>query len=316
MLAPPLSHIRQWLYMSSLERTAADSYDYTKAYREYGNGVYLAPGETFEEVVAKDAAILERHDATAEQVGQSLRKLFKTHNDFLEIRAPAIEEPIPGVKLSWQRFLLGYEPCPYIQDLHASIDWRVQVEGIPNGNKAHHPADGPTFVSDMLPAMIEQLGFFEGQVFYGIQPEWAVAIHRLVEEHKPEPYVPALTKNAWNYIPCHFSNTGVEFVAIEENQIATEEIAFGITAIIAPGAIAPWGWDQYTGEKRTGHKYYGGGKKDHEHTAYWATIKAQEDMRIPPDMMLHGMPFEMYSREIRAGRTLAQVFPFIDKQVA
>jgi hypothetical protein len=302
--------------MSRPENVSAEFYDYTEAYREHGNGVYLAPGETIEEVVAQDAEILERHGVTKEQVGQSLRKLFNTHNNFLEIRAPDIEEPISGVKISWQRFLLGQEHSPYVPGLYSGMDWRVWIDGMHNGNKAYHPTDGPTFVSDMMPEMIEKLGFFEGQVFYGIQPEWAVAVHRLVEEHQPEPYIPTFSKNAWNYIPRHFSSKGIEFAAIEENQIATEEIAPGVTAILAPGSIAPHGWDKWTGEKRTGHKYYGGGEKDHEHISLWAIIEAQQETRIVPGMTLLGLPFDRYSSKIRKGRTLAEVFPFTDKQVA
>jgi hypothetical protein len=302
--------------MRGHENLTAENYDYTTAYREHGNGIYLASGETFGGVIVRDVEILEREGVTKEEVGQSLRRLFNTYNTYLEMRAPQIQEPIPGVILARQWFPLGYEQSPYIEGLHSSTDWRVYVKDMSNGNKAFHPPDGPTIVSDMLPRMIEELGFFEGQVFYGIQPEWAIAMHRLIDKHQPEPYVPTFTKDAWDYTPRKFSQSGQEFAAIEENQIGTEEIAPGVVAIIAPGDIAPFGGDMYTGEKLSGHKYYGGGTKNNEHTALWAIIEAQEETEVLPELTLHGMPFGMYTTKIWAGRTLAHVFPFTDKQVA
>lgn len=36
-----------------------EKFDYTTAYQEHGNGIYLEKGETFEEVVVQDAKVLE-----------------------------------------------------------------------------------------------------------------------------------------------------------------------------------------------------------------------------------------------------------------
>ncbi len=44
----------------------------------------------------------------------------------------------------------------------------------------------PTLVSAMLPDLIREVHFFEGDVPYGIKPEWAVEIHRLVEKEGVE----------------------------------------------------------------------------------------------------------------------------------
>src|SRR3989338_2641195 len=85
-----------------------ETFNYTVAYRE-GNGVYLADGETFEDVVARDSAVLESYGLTSEEMGVCLRKLFATWNDFIELRDPQPQYPLPGVMLTRQMYLLGVE---------------------------------------------------------------------------------------------------------------------------------------------------------------------------------------------------------------
>jgi hypothetical protein len=221
-------------------------FDYTTAYRA-GNGVYLAEGQTFEEVVNTDKAILEAEGITQEQVGNSLRQLFATWDDFIEIRDPQPQYPLPGIMLTRQVYLLGQELCPYVPGLSSGVNWHVFVDEIGNGNKAVHPIDGPTFVSDMMPEMIAKTGFFEGDVFFGIDPNWAVAMHRLVEKYQPQPYIPTLTKDAWDYVHRLFTKTALWALFVNK----TEEdfrLPPGFTMYGLP-------FDKYVSEIRIGKSY-------------------------------------------------------------
>ncbi len=173
-----------------------ESYDYTTAYGEHGNGKYLAEGETLEKTIEEDAKILREHNISKKEIGRSLRKLFLTYNDFA--LSPSQQEPVKGIVIWREYYDLGSETCPYVNGLYSNIDWRVQVDGLNNGNKKYHPKDGPTFVSDMLPEMIEKIGFFEGNVFYGIKPEWVIAVHEMVKDAKLVPYEPKHAERAWS----------------------------------------------------------------------------------------------------------------------
>lgn len=305
-------------------KSGYETFDYTTAYRT-GNGVYLAEGQTFDEVVAKDRAILETHGVTQEQIGASLGKLFATWNDFIEIRDPQPQYPLPGVMLTRQVYLLGQECCPYVPGLYSGVNWHVFVDGMRNGNKAVHPLDGPTFVSEMMPEMIAKTGFFEGDVFFGIDPSWAVAVHKLVEEHDPQPYVPTLTKEAWDYVHKKISKEKTEIDDIFTNR--TEEIDFapGIWAFIAPGEIAPWGWAQWEGGQRKTPKAMAkssqfswgeSGKKRLEkfletRTEAWCMFvnRTGEDFRLQPDATLLGIPFDKYVSRIPDGVSYGRYMP-------
>jgi hypothetical protein len=302
-------------------------FDYTTAYRA-GNGVYLAEGQTFEEVVNSDKAILEAEGITQEQVGSSLRKLFATWDDFIEIRDPQPQYPLPGIMLTRQVYLLGQELCPYVPGLSSGVNWHVFVDEMGNGNKAVHPIDGPTFVSDMMPEMIAKTGFFEGDVFFGIDPNWAVAMHRLVEKYQPQPYIPTLTKDAWDYVHSKVSREEAEYRDIEDNQIFQDELAPGITILIAPGDIAPWGWSQFDHgrphtptsmeayDRQNPYYWAKGGKERLEaklftRTALWALFvnNTEEDFRLPPGFTMYGLPFDKYVSEIRIGKSYGRYLP-------
>ncbi len=284
-------------------------YNYTQAYREFGNGEYLAKGESFDVVVARDRAILEALGVTAQEVGGSLRTLLASYNEFYRYRKPGPQELVPGVVVENQTFELGQEFSPYLKGVSSNVDWRVTAEGLNNGNKAYHPLTGPTFISDMLPEMIAQLGFFEGSVFYGLQPEWVTKIHELVQQHKPQPYAPVFEREAWTsaahlasatwYSPekthsylrkkREWASVGEQFPAgvIRRNTIHKEVIAGKIKAVVAKGDIEfnlnPW------------RNYI-----DRDPT-YWAFLYAMDDVIIPPDATLMGLPFDMYNCRFHRG---------------
>lgn len=301
------------------------TFDYTTAYRA-GNGVYLAEGEVFDEVVAQDQAILESYGLTKEIVGKSLGRLFATWNNFIEYRDPQPQYPVPGIMLTRQVYLLGQEWCPYVPGLCSGVNWHVFVEGMKNGNKAVHPKDGPTFVSEMMPEMIAKTGFFEGNVFFGVDPHWAVAIHRLVEEHNPQSYVPTFTKHAWDGVGGWFSPTGNEYTEIEHSHTYKEELAPGMIAMVAPGDMAPWGWDRYSGKPwtpetlselgRFNNPFRPQAKKELEEylkrtVDSWVLFvnNTGEDFRLPPDATLMGMPFDKYTTTIHEGRSFGRYLP-------
>lgn len=310
-------------------------FDYVTAYRVHGNEKYLAVGETFEEVVARDKAILDAHGVTHVEVGQSLRKLLSSFNMFLRYRSTGPQYPCPGIKMGNHIYELGVEYCPYIPGKYSNTDWHIWVDGLNNGNKAYHPLKGATFVSDMLPEMIEQHGFFEGSVFYGIQPEWAIAVHKIVQEYDPKPYVPIYTARAWTGVQslgrlghfriaqsieryCSYAemrqwwrDRGNEFPVevIKQYIIHKEDIAGAVRAFVAPGnlelSIVPWS----------------DGKQHHDPvdtriTEYWGLLVAYKDCSIPPDATLMGIPFDMYIRHFERGEMrLIDVFPYNEKQV-
>ncbi|MBI4019720.1 MAG: hypothetical protein HY367_00180 [Candidatus Aenigmarchaeota archaeon] len=292
-------------------------FNYTEAYRKYGNEKYLAPGETFEQVVARDAETLKHHGVTREEIGSSLRRLFSTYNDFLGHRAPGPQEPVAGMRLGRHYWELGSEGCPYLSGVASSIDWIVGVEGLPNGNKAHHPEDGPTFVSDMLPAMIEQLGFFEGNVYYGIKPEWAVAVHNMVKDADLPPYVPKYEKRAWTGVKMFFQSwegekdktlldTPKELIRKATHK---EIIIPGVTGYVAPGhlniKLDPWSKGVYSD-----HPEY---KRRME---FWGVLVADEKAILPPDALLMGMPFDKYTGSLDKGDIeVINMFLSFDKQV-
>lgn len=312
-------------------------FDYTTAYREFGNGKYLASGETFEEVVARDKAILDAYGVTYAEVGQSLRKLLRSFNMFLRHRQPAPQFPIPGIKMGCQIFELGQEFCPYIKDKSSNIDWHIWVDGLNNGNKAYHPVTGATIVSNMLPEMIEQLGFFEGTLYYGIQPEWAVAVHKLVEHYDPKPYLPIYTKRAWSGLAflgsLGYFHPGNEKMyrsykemrgwwkergnifppeVIKKHIIHKEDIADGVKAFVTPGDL------------ELSLRPYDDGKRDSADTRkseYLALLVAYKDCRVAPETTLLGLPFDMYSPGIsgslkKGEMWIYHMWPYTDKQVA
>ena len=311
----------------------SEKFDYTKAYREHGNEIYLEKGETFEEVVARDALVLAEHGVTAEEIGRSLRRLVSTWNTFHEYRVRTPQSPVPGLKITRRYWDLGYEPCPYLPGVTSNIDWRISVDGMDNGNKAYHPQDGPTYVSDMLPDMIERLGFFEGSVYYGIKPEWAIAVHKLFQGKELPPYVPEMRADAWDCIQAYFKSwegqlsyrngedNRISYLTEEERDvlyvpkqikqraIQVEQISPHVTGYVAPGDIdfklVAWSRGYYAGT---------GDKRKNTH---WGLLEADEETIISPNATLMSLPLDKYISHLTPNDlSVIRVFPYFDKQVA
>jgi hypothetical protein len=314
--------------MSSEERAA-----YVDAYQNHGNGKYLADDETYEEVVARDLATLAAAGVTKEQIGQRLRQLFQAFNTFLAHRDRGPQVIAPGISLWLQIWDLGYEACPYLPGVTSNIDWYVYAEGLQNGNKAYHPKTNPTVVSDMLPEMIEKLGFFEGQVFYGIDPVWAVAIWEKLKGVNLEPYVPKLEKRAWDGVRAFFQSwEGKKYDPETDNRflglhvpdeqldllypikellaqaIHTEKITPHITGYVVPGDV-DWKRDPFS------DGYYSRLGDDRKNE-YWGVVVADEDDKLPPDATLFSIPFDQYMSHFHKGDIhVIRVFPYTDKEV-
>ena len=308
-------------------------FNYTEAYRQHGNEKYLGEGETFEGVVAQDAKILEMHGVTKEEVGQSLRAIFSTFSEFLRLRAPGAQHPCLEIKLGSHTYELGFEGCPYVRGLSSNRDWIVVVEGLSNGNKAYHPEHGPTLVSDMLPAMIEQRGFFEGTVFYGIKPEWAIAVHRIVQANELTPYAPKKTPRAWDgyraffkswegksYDPTDVRLKGLKLTEEERellypvkqiinNSFVSVQVAPDIMVYVVPGdmqiRLKPW-TDTRVKKDET----------DSRKEEYWGLLVAEKETVLPPDATLLGIPFDADINHFNEGDMLViRVLPYFDKLV-
>lgn len=304
---------------------SVENFDYTTAYREHGNGIYLEKGETFEGVVARDTKVLETHGVTKEQIGQSLKKLFSSYDEFLPrrgIRGP--QSPCPEIKMSRQVWDLGQEFCPYLDGVSSSVDWWIKVDGLSNGNKGYHPKDGPTVVSEMLPEMIERLGFFEGTVFYGIKPEWTIAVHNIIKKYELVQYRRIHTKNAWSehayfitkwledpknqaivdMILNAAKNRNLHF-DVPQEQVSglipgltaerVYELMPKVKAYVAPGSIAPQGfpraWETWDTHFRQMQKVFP--HDDRRHLLY-SVIVPEQDVQIPVDLKLESLPFDVY----------------------
>ncbi len=295
-------------------------FNYTEAYQQHGNGKYLGEGEIFEGVVAQDAKVLEEHGVTKEEVGQSLRALFSTFNEFLRLRAPGAQHPCPNIELGSHTYELGSESCPYVRGVDSNRDWIVGVEGLSNGNKAYHPEHGPTFVSDMLPDMIEQLGFFEGSVFYGIKPEWAIAVHRIVQQNELTPYISRHEQRAWDEYKGYFKSwegviderTGRDMLEAPKQVIANtvhqEQLTPDIKAYVAHGDLnlrpSPFAGSYYSRVPS---------KRQNE---YWGLLIADRESVVPSDARLMGIPFDAYINTLSEGEILLiRVLPDFDKLV-
>jgi len=217
------------------------------------------------------------------------------------------------------------EYCPYVPGLYSNVNWHVFVDGLQNGNKAVHPKKGPTFVSDMMPEMLAKTGFFEGNVFFGVDPHWAAAIHRLVEQYNPRPYEPFFSPHAWDYVHQKISKEGTECKDIKRKHTYKEELAPGIMAYVAPGDIAPWGWDQWGGgdpyTPKTLSKtsqfsgWPGRDKKLEEYLKTgvnaWALFvnNTDEKFRLGPDATLKDMPFDKYVTHIPKDESYGRYLP-------
>jgi hypothetical protein len=166
-------------------------------------GIYLRKGETFEEVVKQDSEVLEKAGVTHKQVGDALEKVLKCYDwSYLynPINHKTFQESLKYAREIRERkdrvndtlsisgvAYMGIDTCPFDENIGSGQDYFVY--GIPNGNKAGRAEekealspDRPTMVSAMMPTLIRKLHFFEGTVPYGIKPEWAMQIYRIVEK--------------------------------------------------------------------------------------------------------------------------------------
>ena len=143
-------------------------------------GIYLKPGERFDEVVKRDSEILHEAGLTHEQVADSLELVVKAYNPFKARKENAFSVQVNPSLTLLQRIYQGWEECPYDESLWAATDYFIA--GIPNGNKTGRASNQSTMVSAMLPELIRKLHFFEGEVPYGIKPQWAITIFQIVKK--------------------------------------------------------------------------------------------------------------------------------------
>jgi len=148
-------------------------------------GVYLAEGQSFDEVVIRDSAILKKAGVTPEKVADSLQKVLNSYNWFLDDDEQRVNDVL-RVSGHQSKGVVFY---PYDNAIHAnSRDYLVF--GLPNGNKSSMNSDDPTAVGDILPKTIREQCFFEGDVPYGLRPEWVIQVHNIVTEHGADIWVP------------------------------------------------------------------------------------------------------------------------------
>ncbi len=147
-------------------------------------GQYLKEGQTFEEVVGRDAEVLRKAGVTHQQVGDALEKVLNSYNWHSGKKNQRVNDSLSINAVSYQET----EICPYDGSLTASRDFFVG--GIPNGNKVKNSPEDPTLVTEMMPDLIRKLQFFEGDVPYGIRPEWAIQVYQIVEKEGANIWIP------------------------------------------------------------------------------------------------------------------------------
>lgn len=285
---------------------------YIQNYRTHGNENYLAPGETFADVAQDFERELADLGLTCEQVADSLERITATYNTFWEHRLPGPQSPYPGINLYRYRYDLDFEASPYVSGVTSSIDWFIEIAGIENGNKAFHTPDCATTVSDMLPKMLREACFPEGEVFFGLKAEWLAQVHQFTQDLDLSPYTPTFTPDAWDsykYLKAHAPAKS----AILENQIARTTLMPGVEVIAAPGSL------KIPREYASGN-YYDGFPTDKENI-YWALLTAAEDLPeegvlLPLAAEALGFKFDTHISHLNPGDIyLIRVFPYFDKQV-
>lgn len=190
------------------------------------------------------------------------------------------------------------------------------------GNKGYHPKDRPTVVSEMLPEMIEKLGFFEGTVYYGIKPEWAIAVHNIIKKYEFIPYKRTETKNAWSWDiyfirkwledpknqatvdmilnaaqsrDSHFDVSREQLSGLIPglNSKRVYELMPKVKAYVAPGSIAPYGfpkgWETWDDHLRQMQRI-----PNYRSPLLYAAIIPEQTVQIPIDLKLESLPFDAY----------------------
>jgi len=235
-------------------------------------GHYLKEGQTFESVIRQDAEILRKAGVTHQQVGDALEKVLKSFNWHKEHKLKFSRDTTQRVNdtLSVNAVQYkGFEVCPYDKSLTASIDFFVN--GIPNGNKAGRSADDPTMVTEMMPNLIRKLQFFEGDVPYGIRPEWAIQVYEIVESEGANIWVPQ--KKLVYETESYTGDVSRDFCGsfgFRKNPDRTIQIAPGATLYMK-------------GEE--------------------GVIFADREFQITPEMQIDGLPLESHSGEVWEGQT-------------
>lgn len=233
---------------------------------------YLKEGQTFEEVVRQDAEVLRKAGVTHRQVGNALEKVLKSYNWHKEGRRFDFQRVNDTLSVSGVQYR-GIEVCPYDNSLIASRDF--YVAGLPNGNKEGNQHHEKTLVSEMIPDLIRKLHFFEGDVPYGIKPEWAVQVFEIVEKEGANIWIPkketvyGTESSTWD-VSEDFCGSH-EFIKKPERTIE-----------LAPGATL-----YLRGER--------------------GVIVAEREFEVTSDMKIDGIPIDSFSGNIRQGQT------FIDK---
>ena len=228
-------------------------------------GHYLKEGQTFEDVVRQDAEVLKKAGVTHQQVGDALEKVLKSYNWHSGGRNQRVNDILSVDAVEY----MGFEICPYDKNLTASRDFFVS--GVPNGNKAGRSAEDPTMVTEMMPNLIRKLQFFEGNVPYGIRPEWAIQVYEIVEREGANIWVPQkkLVYETGGFI----GDVSRDFYGsfdFRENPDQTFQIAPGATLYMK-------------GER--------------------GVIFADREFQITPCMQIGGLPLESYCGKVWKGQT-------------
>ena len=238
-------------------------------------GIYLAEGQTFEVVVRHDTEILRKAGVTHQQVGDALEKVIQCFNWHSYVKDRKVNDILFINAVGYR----GFDICPYDKNLVASRDFFVS--GIlNNGNKVRSSVYDPTMVTGMMPDLIRKLHFFEGNVPYGINPEWAIQVYEIVERNGANIWVPQ-KKTVYN---TGSANTGSAEDILSKNFLGSQELKADADRVIQ---LAP-----------DVNLYMKGDR---------GVIFAERPFKFPPDFLIDGLPINNYSRWVGRGQT------FIDK---
>lgn len=228
-------------------------------------GHYLKEGQVIEDVVRQDAEVLRKAGVSHQQVGDALEKVLKSYNWHSGGRNQRVNDTLSVDAVAYR----GFEICPHDNSLTASRDFFIS--GIPNGNKTGRSADNPTMVTEMMPDLIRKLQFFEGDVPYGIRPEWAIQVYEIVEREGANIWVPQ--KKLVYETGSFTGDVSEDFCGsfgFRKNPDQTIQIAPGATIYIK-------------GER--------------------GVIFADREFQITPDMQIDNLPLESYGGKVRKGQT-------------
>lgn len=233
-------------------------------------GVYLAEGQTFEDVVRQDAEILRRSGVTYQQIGDALEKVLNSYNWHSCKESQKVNDTLSISAIQYK----GIEECPYDNKLVASRDFLIS--GLPNGNKVRSSNQEPTLVTEMMPDLIRELHFFEGDVPYGICPEWAIQLYEIVKRDGATPWVP---KKEIVYKTGSGISGNSEGILSEDFYGSQKLKATADRKLdLAPGVVL-----YMKGEN--------------------GVIFAENSAKLPPNFEIEGIPFKIFENKIYRGQT-------------